>query len=222
MLPKKLPRSRAAVRRPGKNARKAPLCRAFLCAEEDSNLHPVSLDQALNLVTLVSYPSGSRQIVRIVPAHGRYGRIGRSGCCHGCCHDRPRRLCGGPAAPMPRRRPAMASSSAGARRCPRPTVVRVPEDRAPWPSASTRRSGDEHLRAGRTAARGHRGGGRVAPRAMRRLRWSRGARVWTPGRHAGVHPAARPWRSRTIERFNDAFDKRFIRHKRFTDRNPAC
>ena len=201
MLPKKLPRSRAAVRRPGKNARKTPLCRAFRCAEEDSNLHPVIPDQALNLVTLVSYPSAPRQIVRIVPAHGRYGRIGRSGCCHGCCHDRPRRLCGGPAAPMPRRRPAMASSSAGARRCPRPTVVRVPEDRAPWPSASTRRSGDEHLRAGRTAARGHRGGGRVAPRAMRRLRWSRGARVGTPGRHAGVHPAARPWRSRTIERF---------------------
>jgi hypothetical protein len=27
------------------------------CAEEDSNLHPVSLDQALNLVTRVSYPS---------------------------------------------------------------------------------------------------------------------------------------------------------------------
>jgi hypothetical protein len=37
--------------------RKAPLCRAFRCAEEDSNLHPVSLDQALNLVTRVSYPS---------------------------------------------------------------------------------------------------------------------------------------------------------------------
>ena len=30
---------------------------AFECAEEDSNLHPVSLDQALKLVTRVSYPS---------------------------------------------------------------------------------------------------------------------------------------------------------------------
>jgi hypothetical protein len=179
MLPKKLPRSRAAVRRPGKNARKAPLCRAFLCAEEDSNLHPVSLDQALNLVTLVSYPSGSRQIVRIVPAHGRYGRIGRSGCCHGCCHDRPRRLCGGPAAPMPRRRPAMASSSAGARRCPRPTVVRVPEDRAPGrrraragramsicglggqPLAGTEAGGVSHRgRCGGSGGRGARASGR--------------------------------------------------------------
>ena len=28
-----------------------------LCAEEDSNLHPLSVDQALNLVTRVSYPS---------------------------------------------------------------------------------------------------------------------------------------------------------------------
>jgi hypothetical protein len=27
------------------------------CAEEDSNLHPVFPDQALNLVTRVSYPS---------------------------------------------------------------------------------------------------------------------------------------------------------------------
>jgi hypothetical protein len=31
--------------------------RAFVCAEEDSNLHPVIPDQALNLVTRVSYPS---------------------------------------------------------------------------------------------------------------------------------------------------------------------
>jgi len=28
-----------------------------VCAEEDSNLHPVIPDQALNLVTRVSYPS---------------------------------------------------------------------------------------------------------------------------------------------------------------------
>ena len=39
--------------------RKALLCRAFRCAEEDSNLHPVIPDQALNLVTRVSYPSVS-------------------------------------------------------------------------------------------------------------------------------------------------------------------
>jgi hypothetical protein len=38
------------------------------CAEEDSNLHPVIPDQALNLVTRVSYPFESRQIVRIVLA----------------------------------------------------------------------------------------------------------------------------------------------------------
>ena len=67
--------------------RKAPHCRAFRCAEEDSNLHPVSLDQALNLVTRVSDPSVSRQIVRIVQARGRYGHIGRFGCCRRCCHD---------------------------------------------------------------------------------------------------------------------------------------
>jgi len=29
----------------------------LVCAEEDSNLHPLSVDQALNLVTRVSYPS---------------------------------------------------------------------------------------------------------------------------------------------------------------------
>jgi hypothetical protein len=29
----------------------------FWCAEEDSNLHPLSVDQALNLVTRMSYPS---------------------------------------------------------------------------------------------------------------------------------------------------------------------
>ena len=72
--------------------RKALLCRAFRCAEEDSNLHPVIPDQALNLVTRVSYPSGSRQIVRIVPARGRCGRIGRSGCCHARCHGPTRDL----------------------------------------------------------------------------------------------------------------------------------
>jgi len=33
------------------------------CAEEDSNLHPVIPDQALNLVTGMSNPSASRQSV---------------------------------------------------------------------------------------------------------------------------------------------------------------
>ena len=36
---------------------KAPLCRAFPCAEEDSNLHPVNPDQALNLARLPIPPS---------------------------------------------------------------------------------------------------------------------------------------------------------------------
>jgi hypothetical protein len=86
-LPKKLPRSGVAVRHRARDRRKAPLCRAFRCAEEDSNLHPVIPDQALNLVTRLSYPSQSRQIVRSVRESGRCGRIGRFGCCHGCCHD---------------------------------------------------------------------------------------------------------------------------------------
>jgi hypothetical protein len=42
--------SRVAAR----NRRKPCERRAFESAEEDSNLHPVSLDQALNLVTRVS------------------------------------------------------------------------------------------------------------------------------------------------------------------------
>jgi hypothetical protein len=85
--PKRLPPSgRSQCEKP--KSRKAPLCRAFQCAEEDSNLHPVSLDQALNLVTRVSYPSRSCRSVQIVRSRGRYGRIGRSGCCHGCCHGR--------------------------------------------------------------------------------------------------------------------------------------
>jgi hypothetical protein len=87
-LPKMLPRLRKVVRHWITRTRKAPLCRAFRCAEEDSNLHPVIPDQALNLVTRLSYPSRSRQIVRIVQPRERYGRIGRSGCCHECCRER--------------------------------------------------------------------------------------------------------------------------------------
>jgi hypothetical protein len=73
----------------GQGRAKGPLCRAFLCAEEDSNLHPVIPDQALKLVTRVSYPSLCVHIVQIVQPRGRYGRNGRSGCCHGCCPGHP-------------------------------------------------------------------------------------------------------------------------------------
>jgi hypothetical protein len=55
----------------------------------DSNVRPVIPDQALNLVTRPSYPPVACQIVRIVPSRGRCGRIGRSGCCRGCCHALP-------------------------------------------------------------------------------------------------------------------------------------
>jgi hypothetical protein len=57
MLPKKLPRSALVVRLFGQEMREAPLCRAFSCAAEDSNLHPVIPDQALNLARLPIPPS---------------------------------------------------------------------------------------------------------------------------------------------------------------------
>jgi len=49
--------------------------------EEDSNLHPVIPDQALNLATRVSYTSTPCARVQ----NGR--KSGRSGCCRGCCHE---------------------------------------------------------------------------------------------------------------------------------------
>ena len=59
---------------------KRPAGRGFSrCAEEDSNLHPVIPDQALNLATRVSYASRSRQNVLYVQRSGRIGRIGRNG-----------------------------------------------------------------------------------------------------------------------------------------------
>ena len=71
------------VDRRGPEDDKAPPCGAFAqCAEEDSNLHPVIPDQGLNLVPRVSYPSRSCRIVRIVRVRGRYGHVGRAGCCH--------------------------------------------------------------------------------------------------------------------------------------------
>ena len=77
------------MRRRSPRTTKAPPCGAFArCAEEDSNLHPVIPDQALNLVTRVSDTSESRQIVRSVRESGRCGRIGRCGCCRRCCHER--------------------------------------------------------------------------------------------------------------------------------------
>ncbi len=66
--------------------RKAPRVQGLSCAEEDSNLHPVIPDQALNLVTQLSNTSRSCRSVQIVQPRARYGRYGRSGCCHGCCH----------------------------------------------------------------------------------------------------------------------------------------
>ena len=51
MLPRRLAH-------PSPEAAKAPHTQGFReCAQEDSNLHPVIPDQALNLVTPVSYPS---------------------------------------------------------------------------------------------------------------------------------------------------------------------
>src|SRR5829696_2954530 len=52
-------------------------------AEEDSNLHPVIPDQALNLARQMSYASRSRSSVQIVRGSGRNGRYGGSRCCHG-------------------------------------------------------------------------------------------------------------------------------------------
>ena len=54
--------------------RKAPASGAFdTCAEEDSNLHPVIPDQALNLARQVSYASRSCSSVQIVHGSGRVG-----------------------------------------------------------------------------------------------------------------------------------------------------
>ena len=53
-----LPEKVAPSKRSGSTKTKAPRTRGFReCAEEDSNLHPVIPDQALNLVTRLSYPS---------------------------------------------------------------------------------------------------------------------------------------------------------------------
>jgi hypothetical protein len=54
-LPPPLTTAQRARRQAGKPEQRAE--QAFLCAEEDSNLHPLSVDQALNLVTRVSYAS---------------------------------------------------------------------------------------------------------------------------------------------------------------------
>ena len=91
MLPRALPRPEAPARawpsqREKPERRKGPALRGLSCAEEDSNLHPVILDQALNLARRVSNTSRSCRSVQIVQPRGQYGRNGRSGCCHGCCH----------------------------------------------------------------------------------------------------------------------------------------
>src|SRR5919198_3784114 len=73
MLPKKLPRAALVVRLCGQEMRRAPLCRAFSCAEEDSNLHPVIPDQALSLVGPGVDPFKSCRSVQIVWSRGRHG-----------------------------------------------------------------------------------------------------------------------------------------------------
>jgi hypothetical protein len=61
--------SRSTPRRPDPQERQSPAVRAFArCAEEDSNLHPVTPDEALNLVTRVPYPSRSRTLRSRSPA----------------------------------------------------------------------------------------------------------------------------------------------------------
>jgi hypothetical protein len=99
-----LPRKFAPQRGPrGPRTTKAPTCGAFArCAEEDSNLHPVIPDQALNLAREIVDPSRSCRSVQIVWSCGRYGRIRRSGCCHGCCHE-PRPATSGAQCPLVRR-----------------------------------------------------------------------------------------------------------------------
>jgi hypothetical protein len=58
------------------------------CAEEDSNLHPVIPDQALNLVRACTMRAVSFYAVDFVHAGEHIGRSGRSGCCHACCRDK--------------------------------------------------------------------------------------------------------------------------------------
>ncbi len=95
-----LPREVAHMAGRRQKRRKPGECGAFTrCAEEDSNLHPLSVDQALNLVTQVSDTSRSCASVQNVHESGRNGRCGRSGCCHGCCHERSRRSDRVPSAP---------------------------------------------------------------------------------------------------------------------------
>jgi hypothetical protein len=65
---------------------KALRCRAFAMRRRGLEPPPGIPDQALNLVTRVSYPSDPRRSVESLAPHGRYGRIGRFGRCHGRCH----------------------------------------------------------------------------------------------------------------------------------------
>jgi hypothetical protein len=66
------------------------------CAEEDSNLHPVSPDQALK--TVGAGPASSDSCGGVGWVHGgeQIGRLGHIGCCHGRCRDKgpgPNRSC---------------------------------------------------------------------------------------------------------------------------------
>jgi hypothetical protein len=119
-LPQTLPRPGERITERLANTEKAPLCRAFPCAEEDSNLHPVDPDQALNLVVRPSYPSVARCGVRCVQRRGRSGRYGRIGGCQRCCHERVecgrrRPLCAGRRRGRAVARAACRSEGGGAR-----------------------------------------------------------------------------------------------------------
>jgi hypothetical protein len=119
--------------------------KAFRCTEEDSNLHPVIPDQTLNLVTRVSYQSGSHQIVRIVPdtdasddldvaadvATGPDVGGGRRGICATRCPDPATYSARRPPLPRP---PAGWSCrpACGRRRSPRSRPRRARRTWCPW------------------------------------------------------------------------------------------
>ena len=118
---------------------KAPPTRGFReCAEEDSNLHPVIPDQALNLVTRVSDPFRSCTGVQNKHRSRRTGRNGRSGCCQGML-------------PWPR----LFSGGRGTRRAPTAAPPRCMEStsgRAADVSGSVACRAKQHSRAGKPRA----------------------------------------------------------------------
>jgi hypothetical protein len=86
VLPEELPRAGRGVRHVGNKESKGPATQGLLMRRrglEPPPGYPGPGPQPGNSTVI----SESRQIVRIVRWRGRYGRIGRSGCCHGCCHE---------------------------------------------------------------------------------------------------------------------------------------